>query len=188
MKLIVGLGNPGKKYEKTRHNCGYNAINFYADQNKLSFKKKFNAEYAETTIGNEKVVLVKPTTFMNLSGNAVIEFVNFYKIEPKDTLIIYDDKNFETGKFKIKRKGSDGGHNGIKNIISVLHTEEIPRIKIGISNNQGDLVDYVLGTFSKSDQEKLNNLYPTISNIIEDFCKISIDELMNKYNGIDNEE
>ena len=98
------------------------------------------------------------------------------------------DVNFETGKFKIKRKGSDGGHNGIKNIISVLHTEEIPRIKIGISNNQGDLVDYVLGTFSKSDQEKLNNLYPTISNIIEDFCKISIDELMNKYNGIDNEE
>jgi PTH1 family peptidyl-tRNA hydrolase len=188
MKLVVGLGNPGKKYEKTRHNCGFNTINFYAAKNNLVFKKKFNAEYCEQVINNEKILLVKPLTYMNLSGNAVIEFVNFYNIDIKDILIIYDDKNFEVGKFKIKRKGSDGGHNGIKNIISVLHTEEIPRIKIGISNNQGDLVDYVLGTFSKSDQEKLNNLYPTISNIIEDFCKISIDELMNKYNGIDNEE
>ena len=188
MKLIVGLGNPGKKYEKTRHNCGYNAINFYAEKNNLSFKKKFNSDYIETTINNEKVLLVKPLTFMNLSGNAVIEFVNFYKIDTKDILIIYDDKNFEVGTFKIKRNGSDGGHNGIKNIISVLHTEEISRIKIGISNNTEDLIDYVLGNFSKKDLELLNNTYPTICNIIDDFTILSIDELMNKYNGIKNEE
>ena len=188
MKLIVGLGNPGKNYEKTRHNCGYNAINFYAEKNNLTFKKKFNADYTETTINNEKVLLVKPLTFMNLSGNAVIEFVNFYKIKNEDILIIYDDKNFEVGTFKIKRKGSDGGHNGIKNIISVLHTENIARIKIGISNNNGDLIDYVLGNFSKKDQEKLSQMYPIINEIIDDFCILTIDELMNKYNGLKDEE
>ena len=188
MKLIVGLGNPGKEYEDTRHNTGYNVLNYYAKENNLTFKKKFNAEYTETTINGEKVLLVKPTTFMNLSGNAVIEFVNFYKIENKDILIIYDDKNFSVGTYKIKRKGSDGGHNGIKHILSVLHTEDIARIKVGISNNKGDLIEYVLGNFSKKDKEILNNLYPKICNIIEDFCKLSIDELMNNYNGIKDEE
>lgn len=187
MKLVVGLGNPGKKYEKTRHNCGYNAINFYAAKNNLSFKKKFNAEYCEQVVNNEKMLLVKPTTYMNLSGNAVIEFVNFYNIDKKDILIIYDDKNFEVGTFKIKRKGSDGGHNGIKNIISVLHTEDIARVKMGISMPKGELIDYVLGKFSKEDTEKLNNLYPTICNIIDDFSILTIDELMDKYNGMNNE-
>ncbi len=187
MKLVVGLGNPGKKYEKTRHNCGYNAINFYAAKNNLSFKKKFNAEYCEQVVNNEKMLLVKPTTYMNLSGNAVIEFVNFYNIDKKDILIIYDDKNFEVGTFKIKRKGSDGGHNGIKNIISVLHTEDIARVKMGISMPKEELIDYVLGKFSKEDTEKLNNLYPTICNIIDDFSILTIDELMDKYNGMNNE-
>ena len=187
MKLVVGLGNPGKKYEKTRHNCGYNAISFYAAKNNLSFKKKFNAEYCEQVVNNEKMILVKPTTYMNLSGNAVIEFVNFYNIDTKDILIIYDDKNFEVGKFKIKRKGSDGGHNGIKDIISVIHSENIARIKIGTSRKQDSIIDYVLGKFSKEDTEKLNNLYPIICNIIDDFSVLTIDELMDKYNGINNE-
>ena len=187
MKLVVGLGNPGKKYEKTRHNCGFNTINFYAAKNNLVFKKKFNAEYCEQVINNEKVLLVKPLTYMNLSGNAVIEFVNFYNIENKDILVIYDDKNFEVGKFKIKRKGSDGGHNGIKSILNALHTEDIARIKVGISMPEDSLMDYVLGKFSKQDIEKLNNLYPILSNIIEDFSVLTIDELMDKYNGINNE-
>ena len=187
MKLIVGLGNPGKKYQNTRHNSGFNALDFYAAKNNLEFKKKFNAEYCEQVVNNEKMLLVKPQTYMNLSGNAVIEFVNFYNIKPKDILIIYDDKNFEVGKFKIKRNGSDGGHNGIKNIISVLHTQDIARIKIGISMPKDALMDHVLGKFSKKDKEILDSLYPTISNIIDDFSILSIDELMQKYNGLNNE-
>jgi PTH1 family peptidyl-tRNA hydrolase len=187
MKLVVGLGNPGKKYEKTRHNCGFNAINFYAAKNNLTFKKKFNAEYCEHVINNEKIILVKPLTYMNLSGNAVVEFVNFYNIKDEDILIIYDDKNFDVGKFKIKRNGSDGGHNGIKDIINVLHTKELPRIKIGISMPKEELMNHVLGKFSKQDKEKLDHLYPIISNIIDDFSILSIDDLMQKYNGINNE-
>ena len=187
MKLIIGLGNPGKKYKNTRHNSGFNALDFYAEKNSLEFKKKFNAEYCEHIVNNEKMILVKPQTYMNLSGNAVIEFVNFYNIDSKDILIIYDDKNFEVGKFKIKRNGSDGGHNGIKNIISVLHTQEIARVKIGISMPKDALMNHVLGNFSKKDKELLNNLYPIISDIIDDFSIMSIDELMQKYNGLNNE-
>ena len=187
MKLIVGLGNPGKKYTNTRHNCGFNTINFYAAKNNLTFKKKFNAEYCEQVVNNEKMILIKPLTYMNLSGNSVIEFVKFYNIENNNILIIYDDKNFEVGKFKIKRNGSDGGHNGIKSVLSVLHTNDISRVKVGISMPSDSLMDYVLGNFSKEDKEKLDNLYPILCNIIDDFSILSIDELMDKYNGINNE-
>lgn len=182
MKLIVGLGNPGKEYENTRHNCGFRAIDYYAEKNNMTFKKKFNSLYCEQVINNEKVIFVKPLTFMNLSGNSVIEFVNFYKINIKDILIIYDDKDFEIGTFKIKRGGSSAGHNGIKNIISVLHSEDVSRIRIGISKNDNELMDYVLGNFSISDNKKLNEIFPIISNAIEDFTILSIDKLMEKYN------
>ena len=186
MKLIVGLGNPGKKYENTRHNCGFKTINFYAAKNNLSFKKKFNAEYCEQVVNNEKMIIVKPLTYMNLSGNAVIEFVNFYNIDPKDILVIYDDKNFEVGKFKIKRKGSDGGHNGIKNIISVLHTEKISRIKVGISMPKENLMDHVLSKFSKEDIKCLDNIYDKLDNIIYDFVNMNTEELKQKYNVMNN--
>ena len=151
------------------------------------FEDKRFGFLAQVSVRGRKLFLLKPTTFMNLSGNAVIEFVNFYNIDIKDILIIYDDKNFEVGKFKIKRKGSDGGHNGIKSIISVLHSEDIARVKVGISMPKDNLMDYVLGKFSKEDTEKLNNLYPILCNIIDDFSKLSIDQLMDKYNGINNE-
>lgn len=182
MKLIVGLGNPGKNYENTRHNCGFKAINFYAEKNNLTFKNKFNGEYCENVINNEKIILLKPQTYMNLSGECVIKFVNYYNINIEDILVIYDDVDFETGTFKIKRNGSSGGHNGIRNIIDNLKTENIKRIRMGISKNEIARMDYVLGKFSKEDTEKINNILPTIEKVINDFTIKTIDQLMDTYN------
>ncbi len=182
MKLVVGLGNPGKKYEKTRHNCGFNAINFYAAKNNLTFKNKYNSLYAENIVNGEKLILVKPQTYMNLSGVAVRKFVDFYNLKLDDLLVIYDDVDFEVGKFKIKRGGSSGGHNGINNVIENLKTNEINRIRIGISKNEIPLIDYVLGKFSKEEDEKINSILETISNIIDDFSVNNINKLMEKYN------
>lgn len=182
MKLVVGLGNPGKEYENTRHNCGFKAIDFYALKNNLTFKNKFNSLYTENIINGEKIILIKPQTFMNLSGNSVRDFVNFYNLELKDLLIIYDDVDFSIGNFKIKKDGSSGGHNGIKNIIENLKTENIQRIRIGISKNEIPLIDYVLGKFSKEDRKKIDDILPTIYDIINDFSIYNIDKLMEKYN------
>ena len=167
MKLVVGLGNPEKKYEFTRHNCGFRAIDYYASKNNLSFKSKFNGHYAETIVNNTKLILLKPQTYMNLSGESVIKFVNYY---------------FEVGKFKLRRGGSSGGHNGINNIIDLLKTQNISRLRMGISKNNIPLMDYVLGKFSSEENEKIESILPVISNIINDFSVHNIDELMEKYN------
>ncbi len=182
MKLIVGLGNPEKKYENTRHNCGFRAIDFYAAKNNLVFKNKYNSLYSEQIINNEKVIFVKPQTYMNLSGNAVRQFVKFYNLDIKDLLIIYDDVDFEIGTFKIKRGGSSGGHNGMNNIIDNLHTNDIQRVRIGISKNKIPLIDYVLGKFSKEDNVKLEKVFETLCDVINDFTTLDIDKLMDKYN------
>ena len=182
MKLVVGLGNPGKKYENTRHNCGFMAIDFYATKNSLTFKKKFNSLYSESLVNGEKLILVKPQTYMNLSGNSVSKFMKFYNLDLKDVLIVYDDVDFEVGKFKIKRGGSCGGHNGIRNIIDSLKSENIQRIRIGISKNGNELMDYVLGNFGKKEKEEIDKILPIISDIIDDFTICSIDKLMEKYN------
>ena len=187
MKLIVGLGNPEKKYENTRHNCWFMAVDFYNVKYNLTEKTKFNGIYTENTINNEKIILLKPQTYMNLSGNCVTQFVNYFNINIKDIYVIYDDVDFEVGSFKIKRNGSSGGHNGIKSIINCLKTQDIKRIRIGISKNDIPLEDYVLQRFSKEDLEKVNNLLPTISNIIDEICVCNIDELMEKYNRNNNE-
>ena len=173
MKLVVGLGNPEKKYEFTRHNCGFRAIDYYASKNNLSFKSKFNGHYAETIVNNTKLILLKPQTYMNLSGESVIKFVNYYNINIEDILVIYDDVDFEVGKFKLRRGGSSGGHNGINNIIDLLKTQNISRLRMGISKNNIPLMDYVLGKFSSEENEKIESILPVISNIINDFsvCK-----------------
>ena len=182
MKLIVGLGNPDKKYEKTRHNCGFRAIDFYAEKNNLTFKSKFKGLYCEQLVNNEKIILLKPQTYMNLSGESVIEFVKYYNIDLSSLIVIYDDVDFEVGTFKIKRNGSAGGHNGIKNIIELLKTENIQRIRIGISKNQIPLDKYVLGTITKDEDEKIEQVLPIVANIIDDFTMYNIDKLMEKYN------
>lgn len=182
MKLVVGLGNPGKEYERTRHNCGFLMIDSYASKNGLNFKKKYNGLYCEHLVNNEKIILLKPQTFMNLSGTCVSSFVKYYNIKLEDILIIYDDVDFEIGKFKIKRGGSSAGHNGIKDIINKLKTEDVQRIRIGISKNQIPLMDYVLGKISNEDMKKLESIFPTIHNIIEDFTIKDINKLMDMYN------
>ena len=182
MKLIVGLGNPDKKYEKTRHNCGFRAIDFYAAKNNLTFKSKYNGLYTENIVNGEKLILLKPQTYMNLSGTSVVKYMNFYNINLEDLLVIYDDVDFGVGTFKIRRGGSSNGHNGIKNVIDNLKTENIQRIRMGISKNNIELMDYVLGKFSKEDNSLIEKELPTISDVIDDFSIYNIDKLMEKYN------
>ena len=188
MKLIVGLGNPGKEYENTRHNSGFMVIDSYANKNNLEFKNKFNGLYAEFNKNNEKIFLLKPQTFMNLSGDSVLEFKNYYNIDNNDILIIYDDVNFEVGNFKLKKNGSSGGHNGINDVIQKLKTSEIKRLKIGISKNKFKLKDYVLSKFCSEELKKINNIFEITNNIIDDFITIDFEKLMSKYNGIKNEK
>lgn len=184
MRLIVGLGNPGKEYEKTRHNVGFNIIDMYLEKNKLKLEKeKFNGKYVKTTINNEDVIFLEPQTYMNNSGESVSAIMKFYKIKVEDILVIQDDLDMEVGKIKLKEKSSSGGHNGIKSIEDHLGTEDFKRLKVGISNNKDiDTKDYVLGKFSKEDREILENTYKTCLDIIDDYFEMNFDLLMGKYN------
>ncbi len=182
MKLIVGLGNPGKEYEKTRHNIGFMAIDSYCSKKNLSFKKKFNGIYAKDVVNGEEIIFLKPQSFMNLSGDVINKYMNFFKITIDNILIIYDDVDFEIGILKLKPDGSSGGHNGIKNIINKLGTSNFKRIRIGISKHNENMVNYVLGKFSKDEMKKINEIIDTIIRIIEDYTKLSFENLMNKYN------
>ena len=182
MKLIVGLGNPGKKYEKTRHNCGFMAIDYYAKKYNLTSKKKYNGEYFEKIINSEKIIFLKPQTYMNLSGECVLSFVKYFDINTDDIYIIYDDIDFELGTFKIKRDGSSGGHNGINNIIKLLKTEKLKRIRIKNKKNDIPLEDYVLKKLNEEEMNKINELLPLISEIIDNIPLMNIDDLMQKYN------
>ena len=184
MKLIVGLGNPGREYENTRHNIGFQTIDKYASKLGVSMNKsKFNGLYGETMVLGEKVMLLKPQSYINLSGEVIRKFVDFYKIDIQDILIIHDDLDLEVGTYKIKQKGSSGGHNGLKNIELHLGTQEYKRIKIGISNNKNiDTKDYVLGKLSKEEEEKLNEVKNTVLDIIDNYLKVSFSDLMAKYN------
>ena len=156
MKLIVGLGNPGKEYKNTRHNVGFMVLDYILGD--VNWKTKFNGLYYEENIGGDKIIYLKPTTYMNLSGNCVREFVNFYKIDKKDILVIHDDLDLPFLKYRLKYKSSSGGHNGIKSIIQHLGTDNFPRIKVGIGQKPHpdmDLADYVLGRISNDDEVKL---------------------------------
>ena len=184
MKLIVGLGNPGDEYKNTRHNTGYIFIDDFAQKNKVTIdKKKFNGLYTELNIDGEKVILLKPLSYMNLSGEVVIKYVNYFKIDIKDVLIINDDLDLPVGKIRLRETGSSGGHNGLKNIALHLKTENFKRLKIGISNNKDiDTKDYVLGGFSKEERETIEQMKGEISNLLRDFVSLDFDRLMNKYN------
>ena len=184
MKLIVGLGNPGNKYEKTRHNIGFEVINHL--QKELSItneKEKFQGLISEKNIDGEKVLFLKPQTFMNLSGNSIIEVINFYKLNPKtDLVVIYDDMDLPVGKLRVKEKGSSGGHNGIKSIISHLG-DEFLRIKCGIGKPKDITIDFGLGQFSKSEQEEVTMMIENASKCAIDIIQdIEIGKIMQKYN------
>ncbi len=184
MKLIVGLGNPGLEYSLTRHNVGFMVIDNFAKKYNVNFnRQKFNGLYAELTINNEKIILLKPQSYMNLSGEVVSKFVNFYKICIEDILIINDDLDLPLGSYKLKQSGSSGGHNGLKNIELHLGTKNYKRLKIGISKAKNrDVKDYVLGHFSSSELEILKNIIEYSENILDDVLNYKFDKVMNIYN------
>lgn len=184
MKLIVGLGNPGGEYENTRHNIGFRMIDQFARTLGVSItKSKFNGLYADAVVNQEKVILLKPQSYINLSGEVIRKFVDFYKIAIDDILIIHDDLDLPVGVYKIKQKGSSGGHNGLKNIELHLGTQNYKRIKIGISNNKNiDTKDYVLGKLSKDEEMTFQKMETIILSILDDYFQVSFSELMSKYN------
>lgn len=184
MKLVVGLGNPGDKYAKTRHNIGFEVINkLQKDLNIIGEKDKFQGLLSEKNIDGEKVLFLKPQTFMNLSGNSIAAVINFYKIDAKnDMIVIYDDMDLPVGKLRVKEKGSSGGHNGIKSVISHLG-DEFLRIKCGIGKSKDDTIDFVLGQFDKSEQETVDKMIESASNCALDLVRdVELGRIMQKYN------
>ena len=185
MYIIAGLGNPTREYEKTRHNVGFDTIDVLADKLNTSVdEKKFKGLYGRGIIAGEKVILLKPQTFMNLSGESVREAADFYKVDPEHIIVIYDDISLDVGQLRIRKKGSAGGHNGIKNIIAHLGTQEFPRIKVGVGDKPKgmDLADYVLGHFSKEDQAKMDEAFKDAADAAETILDKGMDAAMNHYN------
>lgn len=184
MKLIVGLGNIGREYENTRHNAGFMVIDKLASKLNVSFdQSKFKASLAITNVNGEKVILMKPSTYMNLSGEAVLECINFYKIAVDDILIIHDDMDLPVGSVRLRMQGSGAGQKGMKNIIDLLHTTQIKRIRMGIGRDQNiDVINYVLGKFRKDEIDIFNEACDWASNGAYEFISKPFMEVMNKYN------
>lgn len=184
MKLIIGLGNPGSEYVDTRHNIGYQLLDVIAKNKNIVFdKKKYNALYTEYRHNDEKILLVKPLLYMNLSGVVVKKFVDYFKVSLDNLLVIHDDLDMSFGRIKFVYNSNDGGHNGIKDIEKQLASKSYLRLKIGISNDKSiDTKNYVLGKFSKDEKEKLDLIYDSLKYVSDDFCDLSYEQLMSKYN------
>lgn len=187
MYLIAGLGNPEKKYEATRHNIGFETIDLLAHKMGISLNKiKHKAVFGDGIISGEKVIIAKPQTYMNLSGESIRDIVNFYKIPPENVIIVCDDINLELGRIRIRPKGSDGGHNGLKSIIYQLASDGFVRIRMGVGAPKGEhynLADYVLGKFSKEEIEILTPTANRVVEAIEVIIQKDVAAAMNKYNG-----
>ncbi len=187
MYLIVGLGNPSKKYEKTRHNVGFDVIDALAAKYDIAVtQKKHKALYGAGWIGGKKVVLVKPQTFMNLSGDSVAPLLHFFKLDPaSQLLVVFDDISLAPGNIRVRRKGSAGGHNGIKDIIAKTGTEQFARVKVGVGEKPrgGDLAKHVLGHFSRDErilvEEAIDDAVDALTRMVDG----AVDEAMNQYNG-----
>lgn len=186
MYLIAGLGNPGKQYEKTRHNMGFDAIDELVDKHRISGNGvKFDAMYGKGMIGAEKVILLKPLSYMNLSGGPIRAMSDYFKIDPEEELIvIYDDIDLEPGQIRIRKQGSAGGHNGIKDIIRQLGTQKFIRIKVGVgAKPKGwDLADYVLGRFSDTERKDVDAAIKRACEAVELILSHGVDAAMNEYN------
>ena len=186
MLVIVGLGNPDDKYQGTRHNVGFDVIDLLAEKYNIAVDtKKHRAYIGKGIIGGQKVILAKPQTYMNLSGESVRSLVEYYKVDPEtEMLIIFDDISLDVGQLRIRKKGSAGGHNGIKNIIANLGTSVFQRIKVGVGEKPKgyDLADYVLGRFSKEDRELIKEGFECAAEAVAMITAGEIDQAMNKYN------
>lgn len=186
MKLIVGLGNPTPQYEKTRHNVGFEVIDHLVEEYGIALDTaKHKGFYGKGRIEGQQVILLKPMTYMNLSGESVVQVANYFKILPEDIIVIYDDINLDVGRLRIREKGSAGGHNGIKNIIAQLGTEEFPRIRVGVGMKppRMDLADYVLSRFGKDEQELMEMGYEKACKATSLMVQDEIAQAMNQYNG-----
>ena len=187
MYIIVGLGNPTKEYQNTRHNIGFDVIDKLADVNNISvLEKKHKALIGKGIINGQKVILAKPQTYMNLSGESVRELIDYYKVdEETELIIIYDDISLDVGQLRIRKKGSAGGHNGIKSIIAHAGTQNFMRIKVGVGEKPSgwDLADYVLGHFSEEDTTKLKEAMPDIIQAATLIVQGDVDKAMNDFNA-----
>lgn len=185
MYLVVGLGNPENDYSQTRHNMGFNAINKIAEEYKINVNKnKYKGLYGNGTIEGQKVILLKPQTYMNLSGKSIKEVVDFYKIDLDNIIVIYDDIDIEPGKIKIRKSGGSGSHNGMRSVVEELKTERFKRVRIGIGapEDKSDLIEYVIGAIPKEEKEKLNEGVELAKNAVIEILKDGIDKAMNKFN------
>ena len=186
MKLVAGLGNPGRDYAGTRHNIGFGVIARISDKYNIPLTgKEHKAICGKGMIGGGKVILAQPQTFMNLSGECVRSLVDYYKLESEDIIIAYDDIDLEVGQLRIRSKGSAGGHNGIKNIISHLGTNEFPRVKVGVGGKPegGDLVRHVLGRFSREDEKVIGEVLDVAVEAVETILSDGVEAAMNRYNA-----
>lgn len=185
MYLVVGLGNPGKQYEQTRHNVGFIAIDELSKELNISVDKlKFKSMIGEGRIGTEKIILAKPQTFMNLSGQAVVELMNYYKVDISNLIVIYDDIDLDVGKIRIRKSGSSGTHNGMRNIIYLLGKQDFPRIRIGVSKprNGQDLANFVLSKFDKTEVELVVDAIKKSAKAVIETAETNLDKAMNMYN------
>lgn len=185
--LIVGLGNPGDKYAETRHNVGFQVVDEIAERKRIPVQRlKYKALTNTAEIGGMKVLLMKPVTYMNLSGEAVGEAVRFFKLPPEQVLVISDDISLPPGKLRIRRSGSAGGHNGLKNIIQHLGTDQFPRLKVGVGNKPHpdyDMADWVLSKFSGEDRKRMDQAAKQAADAVEAILTLGVDEAMSRFNG-----
>ena len=185
MYLIVGLGNPEDEYSKTRHNMGFNVINKLADEYEIKVnKKKFDGLYGDGIIEGEKVILLKPQTYMNLSGKSIVQFVNFYKIPLDNLIVVYDDVDVDLGMIRIRKKGSSGSHNGMKSVIAELNSEDFIRVRVGIGKPkyENDMINYVIGAIPEEEIESLNQGVEKAKEAVIEIFKDNIDIAMNRFN------
>ena len=184
MKLIVGLGNPGKQYEYTRHNAGFMALNKLASTLNIAFsQKQFNAQIGTGVVQGEKVMLMKPLTYMNLSGESVLAAVQYYKIDSSDVLVLHDDLDLPVGKIRIRFQGSSGGQKGLKNIMDLLHTQDIKRIRIGIGKSSViPIVDYVLGKIPEDQKELFEQSLDQAAKAAQSSLTMKFSDVMTRYN------
>jgi PTH1 family peptidyl-tRNA hydrolase len=184
--VIAGLGNPGSKYSETRHNVGFDVIDRLAHENNIKVNRlRFKALTGEGFIGTEKVLLVKPSTYMNNSGESIREIMDFYKLEPEKLLVVVDDIDIEFATIKLKKKGSAGSHNGLKSIIYHLQTDNFPRLKVGIGKKPPyyDLADFVLSRFSTDERKLVDQAIRNASEAVQEFVRSGIDKAMNEFNS-----
>lgn len=185
MYLIIGLGNPEEEYGRTRHNMGFNVINKLSNKYAIEVnKKKFEGIYGDGIVEGEKVILLKPQTYMNLSGKSIVQVVNFYKIPLENIIVIYDDIDIEPGLIRIRKKGSSGSHNGMKSVIAELGSGEFMRVRVGIGKPKydGDMINYVIGAVSEEEQKALEKGVEKAKEAVIEILKNGIDIAMNKFN------